>query len=206
MSAKCQQEVGNRTTSWVKVKLSPSYTGVSKKLATLCCKENLDIITNMKKKMFYLTRPHKVFIYRIQREGAKAETEVCLQLVSMLFATEVPKAILYFIHIHQVYYEAHFPPLTWRKKRRYCRVIPGFFLTIQSKEMAAKPLEAIQVPQSLSSDVPCTRKRKKKKIILSFYFYFALILFDDVSTGWDMLSWMAISLHHMCLSQDSRVR
>jgi len=71
--------------------------------------------------------------------------------------------------------------------------------------MAAKSLEAIQVPQSLSSDVLCTRKRKKK-IILSFYFYFALILFDDVSTGWDMLSWMAISLHHMCLSRDSRVR
>lgn len=47
---------------------------------------------------------------------------------------------------------------------------------------------------------------KEKKIVLSFYFYFALILFDDVSTGWDMLSWMAISLHHMCLSQDSRVR
>lgn len=98
-----------------------------------------------------------------------------------------------------------FFPVTSRKKRRYCRVIPGFFLTIQSKEMAAKPLEAIRVPQSLSSDVLCTRKRKKKSFYL-FYFYFALILFDDVSTGWDMLSWMAISLHHMCLSQDSRVR
>lgn len=49
-------------------------------------------------------------------------------------------------------------------------------------------------------------KEKRKKIILSFYFYFALILFDAVSTGQDMLSRMAISLHHMCLSQDSRGR
>lgn len=125
--------------------------------------------------MFYLRLPHKVFIYRIQREGAKAETEVCLQHVSMLFATEVPKAILYFIHIHLVYYKAHFPPLTWRRKRRYCRVIPGFFLTIQSKEMAAKPLEAIQVPQSLSSDVLCTRKRKKNHSIFLFLLCFNLI-------------------------------
>lgn len=94
---------------------------------------------------------------------------------------------------------------TWKKKRRYCRVIPGFCLTTQSKEIAAKALEAIQVPRWLSSDILCTRERKKK-VILSFYFYFALILFDAVSTGQDMLSWMAISLHHMCLSQDSRGR
>lgn len=72
-------------------------------------------------------------------------------------------------------------------------------------EMAAASSEAIQVPPRLSSDGLCTRERGKK-IVLSFYFYFALILFDDVSTGWDMLSWMAISPRHMCLSQDSRVR
>jgi hypothetical protein len=71
--------------------------------------------------------------------------------------------------------------------------------------MATKSSEAIQVPPWLSSVVLCTRKRGKKSFYL-FIFYFALILFDDVSTGWDMLSWMAISPRHMCLSQDSRVR
>jgi hypothetical protein len=61
---------------------------------------------------------------------------------------------------------------TWRKKRRYCHVSPGFFLTIQSKEMVAKSLEAIQVPQWLSSDVLCTRKRKKN----SFYLFIFTLL------------------------------
>lgn len=72
--------------------------------------------------------------------------------------------------------------------------------------MAAESSEAIQVPPRLSSDGLSVQGKGGKKIVLSFYFYFALILFDDVSTGWDMLSWMAISPRHMCLSQDSRVR
>lgn len=70
--------------------------------------------------------------------------------------------------------------------------------------MVAKPLEAFKYLSDFHQMFSV--QEKEKKIVLSFYFYFALILFDDVSTGWDMLSWMAISLHHMCLSQDSRVK
>lgn len=91
---------------------------------------------------------------------------------------------------------------TWRKKSLSCYI--RLFLN-HPIEMATKSSEAIQVPPWLSSVVLCTRKRGKKSFYL-FIFYFALILFDDVSTGWDMLSWMAISPRHMCLSQDSRVR
>lgn len=70
--------------------------------------------------------------------------------------------------------------------------------------MVAKPLEAFKYLGDFHQMFSV--QEKEKKIVLSFYFYFALILFDDVSTGWDMLSWMAISLHHMCLSLDSRVK
>lgn len=56
------------------------------------------------------------------------EPEVCLQHVSVLSATEVPKAILYFIHIHLVYYEAHFFPSNFEKEKKILSCYPWLFL------------------------------------------------------------------------------
>lgn len=138
-----------------------------------------------------------------ERKRARADWGLSVAHVGTIYSRSAESHICFIIYIWFIIQRLALPNTNLEKgKSLSCY----FWLFLNHPiEMAAESSEAIQVPPRLSSDGLCTRERGKK-IVLSFYFYFALILFDDVSTGWYMLSWMAISPRHMCLSQDSRVR
>lgn len=73
--------------------------------------------------------------------------------------------------------------------------------------MATNPFEAFKYLTDFHQMFSAQKREKAtEKMGRSLYFGFAFILFDGVSTGQDMLLGMAISLHHMRLSQDSRAK
>lgn len=89
-------------------------------------------------------------------------------------STEAQKAILYFIHIHQVYYETHFFA-NLKKKKEILACYICLFLNQASKEMVAKPLEAFKYLSDFHQMCSVQEKEKKNRSIFLFLLCFNLI-------------------------------